>query len=706
MIVVGLMSGTSADGTDAAVVEIQGAPPALRWQVLAHVHVPHPPELRAEIFACFRPETGNVERLCALNFALGRAFANAALQGLAAAGLKPEQVNLIGSHGQTLWHIPSGLDASTLQLGESAVIAELTGITTVSNFRTRDMAAGGQGAPLVSYVDTLLLSHPTLARAAQNIGGIANVTYLPPLSRETGVGAIAFDTGPGNMLMDYATSRATSGALTFDCDGAFAARGRVDEILLAELMQEPYLRQRPPKTTGRELLGVQFGAQVWDKAKSRGLGDHDIIATLTAFTARSIVQAYRDFLPRMPDEVIVSGGGALNPTLMGMLRQQLFPARVFPIDELGLSSEAKEAVAFAVLAYETWHGRPGNLPAATGASHPVVLGTITPANVKFQISTPQKNGGQVLKSPISTLRVQYPIPDTQSLTEARNPATENIDTLSTLDMVRLINQEDKYVHEAIATELPQVAEAIDHIAERIKTDGRLIYIGAGTSGRLGVLDASECPPTFNIPPELVVGVIAGGEFALTHAIEGAEDDVEMGARDVAALNVNEHDSVVGIAASGRTPYVMGGMVEARQRGALVVSLACNHPSPMSDLADVSIAPVTGPEVLTGSTRLKAGTAQKLVLNMISTGVMIKLGKTFSNLMVNVQATNQKLQARARRIVEQACGISADEAAAALEACDGQVPVAIVSQLAGVSPDEAQRRLDAADGVVRKTLRET
>jgi anhydro-N-acetylmuramic acid kinase len=699
MIVVGLMSGTSADGTDAAVVEIQGAPPALRWQVLAHVHVPYPPELRAEIFACFRPETGDVERLCALNFALGKTFAHAALQSIAAAGLRPEQVDLIGSHGQTLWHIPSGPDASTLQLGEPAVMAELTGITIVGNFRTRDMAAGGQGAPLVAYVDTLLLSHPALVRAAQNIGGIANVTYLPPFSpmgRKAGDEgqALAFDTGPGNMLMDYATSRATNGSLTFDCDGALAARGRVDETLLTELMQEPYLHQCPPKTTGRELFGVQFGAQVWDKAKARGLGDHDIIATLTAFTARSISQAYRDFLPHMPDEVIISGGGALNPTLMGMLRQQLAPARVFPIDELGLSSAAKEAVAFAVLAYETWHGRPGNLPTATGASRPVVLGTITPSNVKCQISPPKKNGGQALKSQI---------PNSVSLTEARNPATENIDTLSTPDMVRLINQEDKYVHEAIAKELSHIAKAIDRISERMKAGGRLIYVGAGTSGRLGVLDASECPPTFNVPPELVVGVIAGGEFALTHAIEGAEDDVEMGTGDVAALNVNEHDSVVGIAASGRTPYVMGGMAEAHRRGALVVSLACNHPSPMSELADVSIAPVTGPEVLTGSTRLKAGTAQKLVLNMISTGVMIKLGKTFSNLMVNVQATNQKLQARARRIVEQACDIPADKAAAVLEVCGGQVPLAIVSQLAGVSPDEAQRRLAAAGGVVRGAL---
>ena len=291
----------------------------------------------------------------------------------------------------------------------------------------------------------------------------------------------------------------------------------------------------------------------------------------------------------------------------------------------------------------------------------------------------------------------------QSLTEARNPATETIDAVSTLEMVQLMNAEDARVPAAIASELPRIAEAIDRIAERMCLGGRLIYVGAGTSGRLGVLDAAECPPTFSTSPNLVVALIAGGERAITHSVEGAEDDAEAGARDVAACKVSERDSVVGIAASGRTPYVMGGMAEARKHGAFVVSVACNHPSPMEDLADMSIAPLTGPEVLTGSTRLKAGTAQKLVLNMLSTGVMIRLGKTFGNLMVNVQATNAKLQVRARRIIEEACGITTDEAAARLEVCDGQVKTAIVSTLAGVAPDEARRRLAAAGGVVRRAL---
>lgn len=732
MIVIGLMSGTAADGTAAAAVRVEGAPPSLRWELLAHCDVLHPAALRDAIFACFRPETGTVDRLCALNFALARAFAAAAHQVMAAAGLTPEQVDLIGSHGQTVWHIPTGADASTLQLGEAAVVAELTGIPVVSNFRPRDMAAGGQGAPLVAYVDRLLFTHPILTRALQNIGGIANVTYVPPQNtdsqnidgtanvsdlpplptRKSGEGGrggeVAFDTGPGNMLIDDAAGRATAGAWAYDHDGILAARGRIDEALLADLLADPYLHLRPPKTTGRELFGAQFGAAVWGRATAAGLAPTDIVATLTAFTARSIGQAYRDFLPVLPDEVIVSGGGAQNLTLMALLHAALAPARVLTSADFGLPVEAKEAVAFALLAYETWHGRPGNLPAATGAHSSVVLGDITPGRFGRRSAAASDDEGRKTKDERPATAGHLPssfIPGSSSIpiTEARNPATLDIDTLPTLDMVRLINAEDHRVAEAIACELPAIARAIDAIAARMREGGRLIYAGAGTSGRLAVLDASECPPTFSTTPGQVVGLNAGGLTALTHAVEGAEDDRDAGARDVAALGVESHDSVVGVAASGRTPYVLGGMAEARERGALVVSLACAQPSPMAEVADIAIAPVTGPEVITGSTRLKAGTAQKLVLNMLSTGVMIRLGKTYSNLMVDVQPTNVKLRARAQRIAAEACGISTEQANALLHACDGQVKVAIVAHLAALSPEAARQRLAAAGGIVRKAL---
>ncbi len=382
MKVIGMMSGTSGDGIDAVVVDLNGQPPALQWKLLKHIHLPFAPELQAEIFACFNPQTSGVDKLCALNFALGRAYADAARQVIAASGLRSQEVDLIGNHGQSMWHIPSGPRASTLQIGEAAVIAELTGLTTIHNFRARDMAAGGQGAPLVSYIDTLLFSHPDIPRVLQNIGGIANGTYLPDAAGQgRGERALAFDTGPGNMLIDDALRRISSGKLSYDAGGQLAAKGKVNSSLLRDWIEaEPYFRLPPPKTTGRELFGEQYGAYLWEQAQRSGMSDADYAATITAFTSRTIADAYRNFMPAMPQEVIVSGGGAYNQTLLKMLAKEIAPARVKRIDELGLPSDAKEAVAFAVLAYETWHNRPGNLPSATGARKAVVLGSIVPGD--------------------------------------------------------------------------------------------------------------------------------------------------------------------------------------------------------------------------------------------------------------------------------------------------------------------------------------
>jgi anhydro-N-acetylmuramic acid kinase len=377
MIVIGLMSGTSADGIDAAVVRLEGAPPALQWELLGHIHQPHDPLLRSEIFACFRPETGTVDRLCRLNFSLGQAFGSAALAAAQEVGLAISEISLIGSHGQTLWHDPPDHDmGSTLQLGEPSVIAELTGVPVVSNFRARDMAAGGQGAPLVPLADWLLFTHPTRIRATQNIGGIANVTYLPAGGESSSV--LAFDTGPGNMLIDDAVRRASSGALDYDRDGTLATQGQVNHPWLDELLLDPFFSSPPPKSTGRERFGAQFGAQLWTEAIRRGLSIPDLIATLTALTVESIARAYHAFLPALPEEIILSGGGAYNTTLKAMLSEQFSPARLLVSSDLGVPIEAREALAFAVLAYETWNGRPGNLPSATGASRPVILGSITP----------------------------------------------------------------------------------------------------------------------------------------------------------------------------------------------------------------------------------------------------------------------------------------------------------------------------------------
>ncbi|AEU34812.1 N-acetylmuramic acid 6-phosphate etherase [Granulicella mallensis] len=289
------------------------------------------------------------------------------------------------------------------------------------------------------------------------------------------------------------------------------------------------------------------------------------------------------------------------------------------------------------------------------------------------------------------------------LTEARNPATEHLDELPTLAMLEVINDEDAKVAGAVRAELPQIARAIDEVAARFGRSGRLFYIGAGTSGRLGVLDASECPPTFSVSADLVQGLIAGGDSALRLSSEHSEDSPEEGARDLAAAKFAQDDTLVGIAASGRTPYVLGAIAHAKKLGALTVGLTCVPGSAISQAVDIPITPATGPEVLTGSTRLKAGTATKLVLNMLSTGVMVRTGATFGNLMVNVRPTNAKLVDRAHRIIAAATGCDMEGAARLLEEAGEDVKTAIVMQRLSLSREAAEARLAAVHGVLAKAL---
>ncbi|ELB2805759.1 N-acetylmuramic acid 6-phosphate etherase [Vibrio alginolyticus] len=289
------------------------------------------------------------------------------------------------------------------------------------------------------------------------------------------------------------------------------------------------------------------------------------------------------------------------------------------------------------------------------------------------------------------------------VSEGRNPDTMDIDLLPSLDIVQRINQQDKLVPLAVEKVLPEIAEAVDKITEAFKVGGRLFYIGAGTSGRLGVLDASECPPTFGTDPEMVVGIIAGGKEAMFRAKEGAEDDPTLGEQDLKENTLTQRDVVVGIAASGRTPYVIGGLEYANELGATTVALSCNPDSPIADIADIAINPVVGPEALTGSTRLKSGTAQKLVLNMLTTASMIRLGKSYQNLMVDVKATNAKLVARAARIVMQATDCTNQEAKTALKETDYDAKLAILMILTGLDRESATEQLNAKQGYLRKVV---
>jgi len=368
-LVIGLLSGTSADGTDAALCAIEGFDETTRLTMRGFVSTPFARPLRERIF---RLSEANATELCDLDVLLAEAFAEAAHAVCAAAGIKMAEVDLIGSHGQTAVHHPrsAGRLGATLQIGEAAVIAERTGCPVISDFRVRDVAAGGEGAPLVPLVDHLLFRVPGRRRALQNIGGIANVTLVG----ERVADLVAFDNGPGNMPLDTVARAASGGLDSFDRDGTRASRGHVDAALLAELHQHPYLARPIPKSTGREDFGKEFVYPLLTRFHER---KDDLLATLTRFSAEAIARSYREMLPAMPDEVFISGGGALNPTLMRHLAELLDPTPVQSVAALGMNPEAKEAIAFAVLANQTLFGAAGNVPAVTGAAGPRVLGKLS-----------------------------------------------------------------------------------------------------------------------------------------------------------------------------------------------------------------------------------------------------------------------------------------------------------------------------------------
>lgn len=408
---IGLMSGTSVDGIDAALVEIAGRagdsgrllkeesgtgngcacsgdsghspgddgsmnrPGGLSVKLLAFRNLPYPEETREAIFRLFDPAQATVDKVGEMNVRLGKLYAEAALAVAAEAGIPPEAVSVIGSHGQTIWHAPE--QGYTVQIGEGSVIAELTGIPCVSDFRPADLAAGGQGAPLVPYTEYLLYRSETETLLLQNIGGIGNITVIPAGADSSGV--FAFDTGPGNMLIDGVMRRLTGGRTGMDEGGRLAASGRCCAELLERLQADDYYRLPPPKSTGRELFGDTYMDRLMGWREELGVGDADLAATVTRLTAWSIGDAYRRFVrDRHPaDRMIVGGGGSYNPTLLRDLREEMAGVPVATQEEIGLSSDAKEAVAFALLADCTLAGLPGSLPAVTGARHPAVLGKLS-----------------------------------------------------------------------------------------------------------------------------------------------------------------------------------------------------------------------------------------------------------------------------------------------------------------------------------------
>jgi len=383
MLVLGMMSGTSADGIDVALAHISGAPPRLKAKLLGHTSVKFPPVIRKEILRIAEQQPISAGELSQLNFRLGELFAGAALTACRHFKVSPRRISLIGSHGQTIFHQGRAISyfgaptASTLQIGEPSVIAARTGITTVGDFRPADIGLGGQSAPLVPYVDYLLYRHEKLGRVSLNLGGIANITVLPAAAKPKQV--IAFDTGPANMLIDALVTHFTRGRQRFDENAHFASSGRRIPALLDELMKDPYLKLGPPKSTGREYYGRAYTKKLLALGRKHHAKPNDLIRTATLFTALSVVDALNRFvLPRIKiHQLIVSGGGAHNPLILAQLSAALSNIEVLPSSRLGIPEDAKEAFAFALLAYETFHQRPANLPSATGARGPAILGKIS-----------------------------------------------------------------------------------------------------------------------------------------------------------------------------------------------------------------------------------------------------------------------------------------------------------------------------------------
>jgi len=383
MLVLGIMSGTSADGIDVALARISGAPPSIKVKLLGHTSMPFAPDVRAKILHVAEQKPITSGSLSQLHFELGAVYADAALRACKKFRVAPRRISLIGNHGQTVFHqswaqpILGSACASTLQIGDGSVIAACSGITTVSDFRPADIAMGGQGAPLVPYVDYLLYRDEKLGRVSLNLGGIANITVLPAAAKPSSI--LGFDTGPANILIDALVARFTHNHQHFDKDARLALKGRGMPELLGELMRDPYLRVGPPKSTGREYYGEAYVRRILALGRRYRAKPNDLIRAATLFTALSVVDALnRVVLPKTKvHQLIVSGGGARNPLILAQMAALLPDLQIIPSSHFGIPVDAKEALAFALLAYETFHHRPSNLPSATGARRPAILGKIS-----------------------------------------------------------------------------------------------------------------------------------------------------------------------------------------------------------------------------------------------------------------------------------------------------------------------------------------
>jgi len=661
---VGLMTGTVLDGNiDVALLRTDGEAVS---DFGAYTLAPYPPGLRdlleatlaeARAWAFEGPEPAIFARAEA---ELTRAQVEAVRDLVETAGPGLGRLGIVGFHGQTVLHrAPEpGRPGRTRQLGDGALMAEMLGVPVVHDFRSADVAAGGQGAPLSAIYHAALLRRADADRdtAVLNLGGVANVTW-----RDAGADGpealAAFDTGPANApLNDWIRQH---GLGEMDRGGTLAMSGRVDEERLAHLLTHPWLDRPWPKSLDR----FDFTA-----AMAEGLEPADGAALLTAFTAAAVGRGL-DLLPHRPKRLIVCGGGRHNPAIMSALGARA-GVEATPAEAMGWRGDAIEAECFAFLAVRTLRGLPISFPGTTGAPRPLC-------------------GGQLV----------WPRP----ATERASPRYAQIDDWAAPDLVAGMLEGQFAAIGAVQAAAPSLARAIEAAAARLAGGGRIVTLGAGTSGRIATQDAAELRPTFDWPSERVLTLIAGGPEALIAAREGAED---AGADAVAALDAHEvgaGDVVIGVAASGGTPFTVAGLRHARARGALTIAVFNSPGAPMRLAADHPILLETGAEFIAGSTRMQAGTAQKAALNILSTGVMIRLGYVWRGKMVEMRPTNAKLKARAARMVVDLTGADEDMAAAALAEAGGTIKLAVTMLALGLDRAGAEAHLARHGGNLRRAM---
>lgn len=655
----GLMTGTVLDGNiDVALLRTDGETVSDFGTVRLH---PYPPGLRdlleetlatARAWAFDGPEPAIFARAEA---ALTRAQAEAVRHVVETAGPGLDRLGIVGFHGQSVLHrAPSpGVPGRTRQLGDGALMAELLGVPVAFDFRSADVAAGGQGAPLAPVYHAALMRSAGLGAdtAVLNLGGVANITAWDGAQVVAG-----FDTGPANAPINDWVARHGLGAM--DRDGRLAFAGRVDEARLAGLLRHPWLFRPFPKSLDR----FDFTADM-----AQGLSPADGAATLTAFTCAAVGRAL-DLLPIRPRRLIVCGGGRRNPAIMAWLPQRA-GVEAIPAEALGWRGDAIEAECFAFLAVRSLRGLPISFPVTTGAPEPL-------------------RGG----------RIAWPRP----ATERAAPRYAGVEDWAVPDLVAGMVEGQAAAIGAVQAASPALARAIAAAADRLAGGGRLVSLGAGTSGRIAVQDAVELRPTFDWPEARTLTLMAGGPDALIRAREGAEDAGTEAEDQIAAHAIGPADVVIGVAASGHTPFTLAALQAARARGALTIAIYNAPGAPMRMAADHPILLDTGAEFIAGSTRMKAGTAQKAALNILSTGIMLRLGYVWRGRMVEMRPTNAKLRARAVAMVADLTGAPPEAAAEAL-AQGGSIKMAVVMLARGLDRAGAEAHLAAHGGILARAM---